>query len=184
MMLAKLDTWFTVLIILIWVASALLEFFRKKKLKEARQKQAQKPVRDEIASVEQAEEWKDNQRREAELRRQEVLEEAEQAARQQPYRPVPLGRDLEISLEDLLRESLPQPQDGPEYLEEASPISMEFVGSEIEEAPPEIIVSLEDREPDAEPRIEKLFPGGWRSAIIASEVLSPPVSCRKQRGSF
>lgn len=195
-MIAKVETWVSILIFAIWAFSAYLEYQRKKKKKaEAEARQRSDSSADHEASVTQTE---DHQTPDFD---EEALREAEEAARSQPYRSSRRGEDLEVSVEDIIREILlPEPIEAPPEKNIRREISEErferkFLESEFQ-APGSL--SSQDAASDFEDEIkdapsgeaplkqwnrDSIFSQGFSQAILAAEILSEPRSRKvfKQR---
>ena len=195
-MLAKVETWVSILIFAIWAFSAYLEYQRKKKKKaEAEARQRSDSSADHEASVTQNQDYQTPDFDE------EALREAEEAARSQPYRSSRRGEDLEVSVEDIIREILlPEPIEAPPEKNMRSEISEEkferkFLESEFQApgnlGPQDASSDFEDEIKDAPSgevslkqwNRDSIFSQGFSQAILAAEILSEPRSRKvfKQR---
>ena len=195
-MLAKVETLVSVLIFIIWAFSAFLEYQRKKKKKaeaEARQQRASSETQESSGTTSESFETSDVD--------EEALRQAEEAARAQPYRSSRRGEDLEVSVEDIIREILlPEPIEAPPEKLIRSEISEEkferkFLESEFQApgklGPQDASTDFEDEIKDApsgEASLKQwsrdsIFSQGFSQAILAAEVLSEPRSRKvfKQR---
>lgn len=188
-MLAKVETWVSVLIFIIWAFSAYLEYQRKKKKKAEAEAQQRKHSSDEQGASapwsEGVETLGDDP---------EVLRRAEEAAKSQPYRSSRRGEDLEVSVEDLLKEILlPDPLEAPPEKLSREKISEEkldqkFLESELPSAKDssfqevktdfedEIRDAPSDEEPMQQWSRDSIFSQGFSQAILAAEILSEPRS--------
>jgi len=96
-------SWVTILIIIIWAGASILEARRKRRLKAQKEyelrRRAKAAQREDVATTDPQEETSPEPPK-AEPR---ALQEAEDRARQESYRPVPVGPDLQTRVEDLLK---------------------------------------------------------------------------------
>lgn len=175
MILSRLDLWFTLFIFLVWILSTFLEYQRKAKQKQRRDQSARRPEQIQDQAPESD------------------LQQAEREVHQHKYRPIPVGQDMEVNLEDLLEKILyeTQAEDSSPELSESEVHSDRSLPSETSFKEPQIsqteisgTVSTQPKEEKKSDQTREFFPGGIKNAIIAKEILDRPLALRRKRARF
>jgi hypothetical protein len=202
--------WFTVFIFIVWGISSYLDFKKKQKKKFAKRGKPKKdrPSKTAYNKSDWAQ-MKSSQSPKQEPKTSKVdeidtafeedlagyygieeaedlnkLKTAEEKAQNAPYKTISLGGDLQVRLQDLLPPELQDALKPPEPVVEEVEIPKETEHHDISQdqfSEPHRHFKDEEKVEVKTQNLNAYFPGGVRSAIIASEILGKPKALRNKK---
>jgi hypothetical protein len=185
--------WFTLFVIIVWGLSSYFDWKRKQAIKQQRRAQLKEEAENPSQEVEEIDTPFEQDLAAYygtdEAEKLNSLKHAEEAVKNQEYRTVKLGDDLQAKIDAVLKpqevEIIPGPETKTDYVPFAKPRHIPSqkidVSKEEHMEPHRHYSDAPEINKKMPKKMKRYFPGGVRAGIIAAEILNPPKALRRRK---